>query len=201
VARPLTPAQREELSVEAYELSLRGHSARELARRFGVSHKTISSYLRAEAARRRDERPDYQQYALDNHRKAVQRCWEELDKNPTAHAVAQLLHALNAALGSIELIAGVRAPTRSKTELSLDVQLLDQGLPLLSDAELTALMMLFKKMSNEIDEDTDVLAEIVRKYEAGKLRDDSDEPLELAPVEEQGVDQEDFGYPLENGHE
>ena len=201
MAAPLTPAQREELSVEAYELSLRGNSAREIGRRLGVSHKTISSYLRAEAARRRDERPDYHQYALDSHRKAVRRCWEELDKNPTAHATAQLLHALNAALGSIELIAGVRAPTRSKTEVSLDVQLFDQGLPLLSDAELEALTLFIKKMEGSIDKDTDVLAEIVRKYEAGEFRGDPDDLLELEPLEEEEFDQGDPGYPMGNNHE
>ena len=169
MARPLTPAQRQELSVEAYELSLRGLSAREIARRFNVSHKTISSYLRAEAARRREERPDYQQYLLDGHRKVVKRCWDELERDPSPHATAQLLHALNAALNSLELLAGVRPPTRSKTEITHDTRSWERGLERLSEPELLALEMLHKKVHGQIDKDTDVLEQIIRKYQAGEL--------------------------------
>jgi hypothetical protein len=136
VARPLTPALREECSQQAYELSLRGLSARAIGRELGISHKTALSYVRSEAERRHAERPDFTQYALDAHRLTISRCWEELDKAPSPHATAQLLHALNAALNSIELIAGVRAPTRSKAEVTNGLRSLERGLALLSDSEL-----------------------------------------------------------------
>ena len=184
MARPLTPAQRQELSVEAYELSLRGLSAREIARRFNVSHKTISSYLRAEAARRREERPDYQQYLLDGHRKVVKRCWDELERDPSPHATAQLLHALNAALNSLELLAGVRPPTRSKTEITHDTRSWERGLERLSEPELLALEMLHKKVHGQIDKDTDVLGLIIRKHQAGELVIRAD-PLELEEPDEE----------------
>jgi IS30 family transposase len=186
VAAPLTPARREELLPKVYERSLRGVSAREIGREFGISHKTVISYLQKEAQRRRAEHPDYRQYALDSHREAVRRTWDELDKNPSPHAAAQLIHALNTSLNSIELITGVRAPTKSQAEV-LHKDALDAFEPhRLSWEELTAFEMLLKKSMGETDEDTDVLAEIIRQYETGELqKDDPDKLLELEPVEEE----------------
>jgi len=182
---------------------LRGVSARDIGREFGISHKTVLSYLQKEAQRRRAEHPDYRQYALDSHREAVRRTWDELDKDPSPHAAAQLIHALNSSLNSIELITGVRAPTRSQAEVLHRDALDGVELHRLSWEELQAFEMLFKKTIGETDEDTDVLAEIVRLYEAGELRkDDPEALLELEPVEEEELETEgDLGYPMGNGHE
>ena len=180
MAAPLTPAQREELSAEAYSLSLRGFSAREIGRQLDVSHKTVSSYVKAESERRAAERPDYRQFALDSHRQAIRRCWDELDKNPSPHATAQLLHALNAGLSSIELIAGVRAPTKHKTETRHELQDFDPDR--LSEAEAVALGMLLSKMEGKTE--ADVVAVIAQRHEAGDLVFGSEDLIELEPVEE-----------------
>ncbi len=180
VAAPLTPAQREEASAQAYSLSLRGCSSREIGRQLGVSHKTAGRLVRAESERRAAERPDYRQFALDSHKRAIARCWDELDKNPSPHACAQLLHALNAGLSSIELIAGVRAPTRSRTEVRHELGGIDLGR--LSEAEMVALQMLLEKAEGNID--ADVVAAIATRYEAGALVFGDERFLELEPVGE-----------------
>jgi predicted transcriptional regulator len=185
MARPLTPARREEISAEAYQLSLRGHSTRAIAKELGVSPRTISSYLKKEAARRRTERPDHVQHAVDSYRQAVRRCWEELEKDPSPHAVAQLIHALNTSLSSIDLINGVRAPSKS---ITYDAANPYDGLERLSDAELGAFRLLVWKMSGQISGDADVLALITKRYAAGTLVaedvDEDDDLLELEPLEE-----------------
>jgi transcriptional regulator with XRE-family HTH domain len=110
VAANKTPAQREDLAHSAYELSLRGKSSREIAGKLGISHPTAATYVKAETERRRAERPDIAPWLIDGHRKAMARAWEELDERPSAHASAQLLHALNSALSSIATVAGANAP-------------------------------------------------------------------------------------------
>jgi hypothetical protein len=165
-------------------LSLRGCSSREVGRRLNISHKTASLYIKAETERRRAERPDPYQQSIDGHREALSRAWEELDKSPSPHAAAQLLHAVNAALNSIDLLNGTRAPTRSKREINIDVSL-DQGFERLSGAELGALELLAAKMAGRIDENTDVLREILQRHETGTLTEVEHYPvLELEPTEE-----------------
>jgi IS30 family transposase len=185
MARPLTPAQREEISAQAYQLSLAGRSTRAIAKELGVTRDTITRYLKKEAARRRAERPDHAQHAVDSYRQAVRRCWEELEKDPSPHAVAQLIHALNTSLSSIDLINGVRAPSKS---ITYDANNPYDGLERLSNAELGAFKLLIWKMSGQISEDVDVLALITKRYAAGTLAaeafGDEDDVLELEPLED-----------------
>jgi transposase len=185
VAAPLTPARREEIKVEAYRLSLQGHSAREIARKFGVDHHTISRYLKEEAHRRRQSRPDYQQYIADSHRQVIRRAWEELDRAPTAHAVAQLLHALNASLSALTTVTGAAPPKRTEAEIFHHTKAWEQGLGLLSPEELSALELLFRKVQGEISQNTNVLEEIIERYRSGNLGRDTDNIVELMPVAEE----------------
>jgi predicted transcriptional regulator len=186
MARPLTLAQREEISAQAYQLSLAGRSTRAIAKELGVTRDTVSRCLKKEAARRRAERPDHAQHAVDSYRQAVRRCWEELEKDPSPHAVAQLIHALNTSLSSIDLINGVRAPSKS---ITYDANNPYDGLERLSNAELGAFKLLIWKMSGQISEDVDVLALITKRYAAGTLAAEAfgaedDDVLELEPLED-----------------
>jgi hypothetical protein len=180
--------------VEAYRLSLKGHSAREIARQLEVDHKTITRYLKQEALRRREARPDYQQYIADSHRQAIRRCWEELDRAPTAHAVAQLLHALNASLTALTTVTGAAPLKRTEAEIFHHSQAW-QGLGLLSPEELTALELLFAKVQGEISQNTNVLEEIIEQYRSGKLGGDTDNVVELVPIAEEDSPAEEVGSP------
>src|SRR5215211_2869954 len=148
MARRLTPAERAELGAEYYRLSLQGHSNREVARRVGVDHKTAARLIHEEAERNRAEKPDHYQKALDGHRQAIKRCWDELDKNPSPHSAAMLLNALNSALVNVDLITGVRAPARTKADVNHHVTL-DQGMSNLSDQELVVFEALIGKVMGD----------------------------------------------------
>ncbi len=94
----LSPAKREELMVSAYELSLEGHTFREIGRRLGLSHSTISEMVRTEAEKRRKSVDLQVQRLVDMNMKAVNRLWAELNQNPSGTATANLVIALRGLL-------------------------------------------------------------------------------------------------------
>jgi hypothetical protein len=148
-----------------YEESLKGKSTRRIAEEERLSPSTVSGYIRKEAERRRAERPDYRQRSIDVHTRTIARAEEELAKDPSSHAVAQLLHAKTAAQSNIDLICGNRAPSKS---VSYRADLVEQLEPdNLSAAELEALLMLLEKSLGNVE--GDVLAEIVERYQDGTL--------------------------------
>jgi|SRR5215207_6964575 len=171
MARRLTPAKRAELSVECYRLSLQGHSIREVARRVGVDHKTASRLIHEEAERNRAEKPNHYQKALDSHRQAVKRCWDELDRNPSPHSAAMLLNALNNALVNVDLITGVRASARLQADVNHHVTTLTQGIENLSPREMDVLEALIDKVLGDVDPNTPVLERMngeILELEAGE---------------------------------
>ena len=184
MARPLTPAQREDRAAEAYRLSLKGYGSREIGRLLDVSHTTAQAYVRAETTRRRAERPDFQQYVIDAHRQAIARCWEELDRNPTSHAAAQLLHALNSALASLTTVTGAAPPKRTEADIRHRTEASVRGLELLTTPELRALQLLCNKAAGRMGPEVDVLELIVERYRAGELGDENNVVVELVPIEE-----------------
>ena len=113
MGKHLTPAEREERAYECYELSSKGLSAREIGRRTGLSHPTVSNLIGEEVERRRSAREDHRMKSVAMKMKTVERMWAELDSSPSSHAVAQLGHALRGLLADVDLITGVRAPTKT----------------------------------------------------------------------------------------
>lgn len=183
MARPLSPAKREEIAHEAYRLSTRGKSSREVARILGVSHTTVQAHVRSEIARRRENRPDFQQSLIDAHMQVLDRLWEELDRNPTSHAVAQLSHACNAALASLAALTGANPPRRSEADIHHHTQeAWSRGFETLSGPELAAFMLLLGKVEGKVAAAADVVSEIVRQYQSGTLVLE-DNIVEIHPAE------------------
>ncbi len=185
MAKPLTPAQRQDFGSQCYELSLKGVSNREIARQLGVSDKTVSRLVRQEAERRGRERPDFLQHAIDTHRRTIARIWEELDRrDPSPHATSQLAHALTNAQSQLDKITGVLAPSRMDIRMSVSQE---YGVQNLSDAALEAVVILTQAGSAGQDGE-DALREIVRRYQNNTLAPtftvDSADLLELVPPED-----------------
>src|SRR5215203_6130902 len=113
MAGRLPVAKRQELAASAYELSLQGHSFREIARHLDISHPTAASLVHEEAKRRREEREDPGQRLRDSVKLALRRAWRELE-NPDAssHAVSQNLFALNNLLTTYGKLTGAFASER-----------------------------------------------------------------------------------------
>lgn len=111
----LPAARREELKAQAYKMSLEdGMSMRAIARQLGIDPHTVSALIREAAAQAR-ESIDLT-YARTF--RARTRLLEDLEKQLTkegvsAHAKAQIAHAINSTLDSLDLLAGTRAPSKS----------------------------------------------------------------------------------------
>ncbi len=184
MARRLTLAERDDFGARAYDLSLEGHSARAIARQLGISHHTVTSLIQAESARRSAERPDRRQHALDSLRRAMRRAWQELDGNPSPHATAQLLHALNSLQSEMNKIDGVHAPTKVDARVSVQQE---SYVGNLADGPLEAVSIILEAASHGADGE-DALAEVVHRYQAGTLAGNlyvsSADLLELVPPEE-----------------
>src|SRR5919199_2935706 len=111
----LPAARGEELKAQAYKMSLEdGMSMRAIARQLGIDSHTVSALIREAAAQAR-ESIDLT-YARTF--RARTRLLEDLEKQLTkegvsAHAKAQIAHAINSTLDSLDLLAGTRAPTKT----------------------------------------------------------------------------------------
>ncbi len=185
MAKPLSPAQREELLGEAYRLSLRGYSAREIGRTLGVSDKTAGKLVRHEAQRRSAERPDYLQRAIDSHQQLIRRIWQVLDhRNPSDHALAQLAHAVTNAQSQLDKITGVLAPVKADVRMTIAQEPYAANL---ADGPLQAVAILLK--AGAAGEDgQDALKEILARYQNGTLVPtftvSSADLLEMVPPED-----------------
>ena len=118
MAKPLTPAQREELGAKAYELSLRGKSFRTIGEEIGVHHSTAGRLIKQQAQLRRVERKDTVHSLLDGLDAAIAEAYERLDaipKNSASPGPASLLNAINSLQRSKIDLLGYKAPTRSQS--------------------------------------------------------------------------------------
>jgi DNA-binding MarR family transcriptional regulator len=170
----LSPAKREELMVSAYELSLEGHTFREIGRRLGLSHSTISEMVRTEAEKRRKSVDLQVQRLVDMNMKAVNRLWEELNRNPSGHATANLVHALRGLLQDIGKLSGATPPSLHyhKVDVKHSVeQMFQNWYGKLNSEELEMLMRLIAKIDESIPPDVCVVEGAVRVYrERGALQ-------------------------------
>jgi hypothetical protein len=159
VARRYSEAERAELAFQCYRLNLHGLSGREIGKQLGIDHKTAIKLVKEEAERRRDEESHDFQKAVDTYRAIIRRCKEELDSSPSGHAVSQLSHAMISAQNSIDLLLGLRAPTRKEVNVEhrLLKEMVIEGTERLNDEELNLLQLLVLKMSGDLPEEKNVL--------------------------------------------
>jgi coproporphyrinogen III oxidase-like Fe-S oxidoreductase len=97
--------------------------------------------------------------------------------DPAASARAQLAHAFNATLDSLDLLAGTRAPTKSQStvrgrvDIRHEVAAVDAMLENLTYEEAWVMKRLMEKASAEPEEaqEIDVIAEVVEELRHGTL--------------------------------
>jgi hypothetical protein len=177
MAGRLPVARRAELAASAYELSLQGHSFREIARQLDISHPTASALVHEEAKRRREEREDPGQRLRDSIKLALRRAWKELERpDASSHAVSQNLFALNNLLNTYAKVTGAFAPERLQVN-GAGFFFPDEGISLLSDVELQVLERLVLKSLGDIPAEQDVLKNLPEPFP----RPD----LELEPLAEE----------------
>jgi len=115
MARPLTEAQRAELSPRTYELSVRGRTNVEIARELGINEHTVSSLIRLEKTQRREERLDVVEEALATYREIIREGWyhlERLRQNSTSLNVAGVMNSIINARQKMDDILGLQAPKK-----------------------------------------------------------------------------------------
>jgi DNA-binding CsgD family transcriptional regulator len=164
----LTPARREVLAAECFELSLEGLSLREIARRKGISHPTAANLISEESTRLRRRNDDHLVRSLAAKWKVVERVWQELNGSPSSHGAANLAHALRGLLSDIDKVTGVIAPTQiqHKGQVSVVVQnALQNWYEHLNDEEVALLLMLTEKAEGgEISKDVNVVELAFERY-------------------------------------
>ena len=175
----LPAARREELKAEAYRLSLEdGLSYRQIAARLGIDPKTVSSLIREVASQARESIDLTYQRTYRARTRLLADLEEQLKaEGVSPHARAQLAHAFNATLDSLDLLAGTRAPTKSQSTVRgrVDVRheysAVEAMLENLSYEEAWVLKRLMEKASAEPEEaqEMDVLSEIAEELRNGTL--------------------------------
>ena len=167
MAGRLPPAKREELMVSAYELSLEGHTFREIGRRLGLSHSTVSEMVRAEGEKRRKSVDLQVQRLVDMHMKGVNRVWAELNQNPSGTATANLVIALRGLLQDIGKLSGATPPSTHlhKVEVKHYVeQALKGWYEKLNQEELEVLTRLGAKVDEKVQQDVCMVEEAFKEY-------------------------------------
>jgi Helix-turn-helix domain len=163
----LSPAKREELMVEAYELSLEGHTFREIGRRLGLSHSTIAEMVRTEADKRRRSVDLQVQRLVDMNMKGVNRLWAELNQNPSGHATANLILALRGLLQDVAKLSGAAPPSTHlhKVEVKHYVEQALKGWhQKLNQEELEMLLRLAAKADERVPQDVCMVEEAFKEY-------------------------------------
>jgi hypothetical protein len=196
----LSPAEREEKAHLCYELSLKGMSTREIGAHPDVqlSHPTVANLIGEEGERRRSAREDARMRSVAMKMKTVERMWAELDSSPSAHAVAQLGHALRGLLADVDLITGVRAPTKTANVHHHIVENIRDAFyqtyfRALADDEFTMFELLYYKTPGDhhaIPQDVDVVKLAFEYYQRNGSLEGLD--AESLCVPREGADVPDF---------
>ena len=182
----LPMARREKLKSEAFRLSLEeGMSYRAIAKRLGIDPHTSSRLIKEAASEARQDIDLVYAKTLRARTKLLESLEEQLTREGvSAHGKAQIGHAINSTLDSIDLLVGTRAPTKSAvaarvTSSSSSGKTAANALDLssLTPAELWLYDLLFKKISvsdpgYELYKDLDVIGEVVAAHRAGTLPTD-----------------------------
>lgn len=128
----LTEAQREEMAVKAFDMSVRGLSDHGIGEVLGVNRKTATKLRKQEQQRRKVERPDTADEAIAGYRAVIEDCWDRLGRlKDTSVNVSGAWNNIIAALKAIDDINGTRAPLKydvHKTVENIDLSEVPQEL-------------------------------------------------------------------------
>jgi hypothetical protein len=180
----LPPGKREVLKTKAFAMSVEDNlSNRAIARELSIDPRTVGNLLREATAEAREDRSLIYQKTLKGRTKLLENLSKTLEKEGVSpHARAQLAHAANSTLDSIDLLAGTRSPAASRVTVSgriggnglpsEDERLLSEALERMSPAELWAWDRFFAKLyarEGDPDRDADVIKEIIESWREGIL--------------------------------
>src|SRR5919199_1799478 len=156
----LPAARREELKAQAYKLSLEeGLSYRQIAGRLGIDPKTVSTMIKEAASQARESIDLTYQRTYRARTRLLADLEEQLKaEGVSPHARAQLAHAFNSTLDSLDLLAGTRAPTKSQQTIRGQVDVRHQhaaveaAIENLTYGETWAMQKLMEKASADPEE-------------------------------------------------
>ncbi len=183
--RRKNPAEKEMLVAKSYDLAVKGESYRSIASKLGINHKTVASYVVGEAQRRSNERSrSSAQLNRDARRKLTKLLFEEIEKiEVSAHAKSQLGHAISNLLDSLDKLEDHFPANRVKLDANVSMGIED-GLGVLSQAEMGALEVLYMKICGDIPRHVNIIPVILDRHQRRILHKSFDKaPLEL-PEEE-----------------
>jgi hypothetical protein len=120
----LSAAQREELSYEAYELSIKRLSYREIAARLNVNKDTVTSLIREERSRRRIEYFGEILAAAGTYACVEREAWQRLSDAPPGSkpnlATVGLLNNIISARTRRDALLGLDAPRKSQVHQRIE---------------------------------------------------------------------------------
>jgi DNA-binding CsgD family transcriptional regulator len=140
----LSPAEREELGYEAYELSLKRYTYREIARELSLNKDTVAGLVHEERARRRLEHFAEIQQSADTYAAVEREAWQRLSGSPPGRpnlATVGLLNTIVSARTRRDLLLGLDAP--KKADIRQRIERID--LSRLNDAELESVEAALQK--------------------------------------------------------
>ena len=152
MAANLTPAQREEFAYEAYEMSIKGETNRTIGKKLGISHGTVTSLIRKEAAKRREEHRDDIAKSVSHYRAIERKCWEVTEKlAPNSREMAAMMRAKIDAQDHIDQILGSKSPVKSNVSGTLNHQHRHLDLSEISDEELDMFERIIENATSHTD--------------------------------------------------
>lgn len=123
--------KREQNQLEAWNMSGEGLYNTEIAKKLGVHRHTVRDLIQAERDRRRELLPDEDMKALATYESVLRESWRRLKSHPDDAKAQNVVGYLNAVLGAQNgknKITGVEAPTRSESDVNLNLNKPDKSL-------------------------------------------------------------------------
>src|SRR5919199_5556758 len=116
----LPPGKREVLKSKAFAMSVENNmSNRAIARELSIDPRTVGNLLREATEEARQDTSLIFQKTLKARTRLLENLSQTLEKEGVSpHARAQLAHAVNSTLDSIDVLCGTRAPTNSRMTVS-----------------------------------------------------------------------------------
>jgi hypothetical protein len=173
-----------------------GLSNRAIARELSIDPRTVSSLLKEATEEARQDTSLIFQKTLKARTRLLENLSQTLEKEGVSpHARAQLAHAVNSTLDSIDVLCGTRAPTNSRVAVSGRVthgvsseadRQFREGLGRMPEAELWVFDLLLKKAfagDDDPDRDINVIKEIIEAWQQGTLPRERKNFYDLTPEE------------------
>ena len=193
----LPPGKREVLKSKAFAMSVENNmSNRAIARELSIDPRTVGNLLREATEEARQDTSLIFQKTLKARTNLLENLGKTLEKEGVSpHARAQLAHAVNSTLDSIDVLCGTRAPTNSRMTVSGRItngvsseadRRFREGLERMSEAELWAFERFYAKAfaeDGDPDQDADIIQEILDAWREGTLPRERKNFYDLTPEE------------------